>query len=252
MYISPWTEMCLLCCLKGREVYVLNLDVASVVNVLCLLVVEDVAVLDGDVVYHAFFAVSHNSVLASSYIYITYMYVLKVRDKLSFLCCGAVWLLGAYVVVPVGGLEGNGITRDVGHIDVVYEDVLSFSATFYRTLETHSGICALECIVANQNVFHTTRKLAAYNKTAVCVVYGVVLYVDVLAGAGFHACFSSSALHADAVVAGVYDVVDDEHVLAAGDVDGIAVLCVPGTFHGNAVDDYVLASGGDEVEAGTV
>ena len=84
------------------------------------------------------------------------------------------------------------------------------------------------------------------------VVNGVVLDVDVLARTSLDSCCSCATLHADTVITGINDVVDDKHVLAAGDVDSVAILCIPWTFHSDAVDDNVLASGRDEVETGTV
>lgn len=84
------------------------------------------------------------------------------------------------------------------------------------------------------------------------VVNGVVLDVDVLARASLDSCCSCTTLHADTVITGINDVVDDKHVLAAGDVDSVAILCIPRTFHGDAVDDNILASGRDEVETRTV
>ena len=45
--------------------YVVELDLAGIVNVLCLVVVEDVCVLDGDVVNHTFCSVGNDTVLAA-------------------------------------------------------------------------------------------------------------------------------------------------------------------------------------------
>ena len=84
------------------------------------------------------------------------------------------------------------------------------------------------------------------------MIYGIVLDIDILARTGFYSCSSCATLHADSVIAGIHDVVYDEYILAARDVDGISVLCIPRTFHGNAVDDDILASGRDDVETRTV
>ena len=61
-----------------------------------------------------------------------------------------------------------------------------------------------------------------------------------------------TALHAESVVAGINGAVDDERNVTVAQVDGIAVLGVPGTAHGNAVDDDVLGVAGMYVEAGGV
>ena len=84
------------------------------------------------------------------------------------------------------------------------------------------------------------------------MVNGVVLDIDVLARTSLYSCSSCATLHADAVVAGINDIVDDKHVLAAGNVDSIAILCIPWAFYGDAIDDNILASGRDKVETGTV
>ena len=81
------------------------------------------------------------------------------------------------------------------------------------------------------------------------MVYGVVLDEDVFAWSVFRVSFAYSAFHADAVVACIDGVVYDEHFLAAADVEGIAILCVPRAADGGAVDDDVGATGRDEVEA---
>ena len=184
----------LLC--KSREVHILELDLASLVDILCLLIVEDIGILDGNVVNHSLCAVSHDAVLASANIHIADVDVLEVWK--IFLLHWGIALLGSHMVVEVGGLKGDGISCDICHIDMVDEDVLRGAASFHGALESQTGICALKSVVAN------------------------------------------------------HDVVYDEYILAARDVDCISVLCIPGTLHGNAVDDDILASGRDEVEAWTV
>ena len=82
-----------------------------------------------------------------------------------------------------------------------------------------------------------------------CMVYGVVLDKDVFAWSVGSILFAYSAFHADAVVACVNGVVYDEHFLAAADVKGVAILCVPRTADSCAVDDDVGAASRDEVEA---
>ena len=82
-----------------------------------------------------------------------------------------------------------------------------------------------------------------------CMVYGVVLDEDVFAWAICSILFAYSALHADTIVASVDGVVYDEHFLAAADVKGVAILCVPRATDGCAVDDDVGAASRDEVEA---
>ena len=235
----------LLC--KSSEVDIVELDLASLVNVLRILVVEDVCVLDVYVMNHTFCSMSHDAVLATTYVDVAHVDVLEVGQKL-LLYWGCL-LLGSHVVVPISGLEGDGVARNIGHIDVVDEDILRCSTSLHATLESQSGVCALEGVVANHDVLHAARKFTADNKTAMGMVNSIVLDVDVLARASFHASFSCAALHADAVIASIHDIVDNEHVLATRDVDGIAILCIPRTFHGDAVDNHILASGRDEVEA---
>ena len=82
-----------------------------------------------------------------------------------------------------------------------------------------------------------------------CMVYGVVLDEDVFAWSICSMLFAYSAFHANAVVACVNGVVYDEYFLAAADVEGVAILCVPRTADSCAVDDDVGAASRDEVEA---
>ena len=111
----------LLC--KSSEVHILELDFASLIDILSLLIVEDIGILDGNVVNHSLCAVSYDAVLASANIYIADVDILEVWNELSFLD-SLLRLLGTYVVVPVSGLESDGVACDVGHIDMVDEDVL--------------------------------------------------------------------------------------------------------------------------------
>ena len=81
---------------KSREVHILQGNLASCIYILCILVVEDVAVLDGDIVYHTFCAMSHDSILAATYIDITDMNILESGKNSCFTgaaCCLApTWL----------------------------------------------------------------------------------------------------------------------------------------------------------------
>ena len=141
---------------------------------------------------------------------------------------------------------------DVRHVDMVYEKLLGLAASLHGALEAQSRIRAAELVVAHHHVLHAARELAAYHEASMGVVDGVVLDVDVLARAIFHALGSRSCFHADAVVSSVHYVIDDEHVLAAADVYGVAILCVPRTLHRDAVNDDVIAAGGYQVEFGGV
>ena len=66
----------LLC--KCGEFDILQSNLASLINVLGFVIVEDIAVFDCNVVYHVGFTVSHNTILASAYIYIADVDVLEV------------------------------------------------------------------------------------------------------------------------------------------------------------------------------
>ena len=64
--------------------YVVELDLAGIVNVLCLVVVEDVCVLDSDVVNHTFCSVGNDTVLAATHIDVAHVDVLEVWQVLLF------------------------------------------------------------------------------------------------------------------------------------------------------------------------
>ena len=142
----------LLC--KSSEVHILELDFASLVDVLSLLIVEDIGILDGNVVNHSLCAMSYDAVLASANIYIADVDILEVWK--IFLLHWGIALLGSYMVVEVGGLKGDGISCDICHIDMVDEDVLRGAASFYGALESQTGICTLEGVVANHDVLHAS------------------------------------------------------------------------------------------------
>ena len=64
----------------------------------------------------------YDAIFASTYINITDVDVLEVRQIFLFYRLGL--LFGSHVVVPIGGLEGDGITSDIGHVDMVDIDIL--------------------------------------------------------------------------------------------------------------------------------
>lgn len=82
---------------KSGKVYILQGNLAGCIYILCILVVEDVAVLDGDIVYHTFCAMRHDSILAATYIDVADMNVLEIWQE--FLFYRDCLLLGTYVVV---------------------------------------------------------------------------------------------------------------------------------------------------------
>ena len=57
---------------------IVELDLASCINVLCLLVVEDVCILDGNIMNHTFCAVGYDAILAATDINIADVDVLEV------------------------------------------------------------------------------------------------------------------------------------------------------------------------------
>ena len=152
----------------------------------------------------------HDSILAATYIDVADMNILEIWQE--FLFYRDCLLLGTYVVVKIGSLESDSIACNIGHVDMVDINILALTASFHSTLESQSGICALEGIVSYNNVFHTAREFATDYKTAMSMVYGVVLDVDILAWTRFHASRTSSALHADTVIASINYVVDNQYV----------------------------------------
>lgn len=65
--------------------HIVECYLASVIDVLCLLGVEDVGIFDADVVYHSFSSMGYDSVLASAYIDVADVDVLEVGE--IFLTC---------------------------------------------------------------------------------------------------------------------------------------------------------------------
>ena len=80
----------------------------------------------------------------------------------------------------------------------------------------------------------------------------IVLNENVLTWSIFETRLSGSRLHAYTVVSGVDGVVDNQDILAAADVESIAVLGVPRASYCNVVNYHVVAACRDEVELGRV
>ena len=154
----------------------------------------------------------HDSILAATYIDVADMNVLEIWQEFQFY--RGCLLLGTYVVVKIGSLESDSIACNIGHVDMVDINILALTASFHGTLESQSGICALESIVSYNNVFHASREFATDYKTAMSVIYGIVLDIDILTWTCFHASCTSTALHADTVIASIDHVVDNQYIFA--------------------------------------
>lgn len=84
------------------------------------------------------------------------------------------------------------------------------------------------------------------------MINGIILYQDVLAWSVWSSLLSCSALHADAVVAGIDGVIYEQHLTAAADIECITVLCVPRTAYGHSVHNDVCATCWYKVKLGRV
>lgn len=164
--------------LKCGKVDIFQCNLATLVDVLPILVVEDIGILDGDVMNHSFGTMGYDTILATSYIDVADMNVLEVRN--IFLLDRGSLFLGSYMVVEVSCLESDGIARDVRHVDMVDEDILGSATSLHCTLESQASVGALESVVAYHDILHATRKLATNHKTAMGVIYRIVLDIDVL------------------------------------------------------------------------
>ena len=83
------------------------------------------------------------------------------------------------------------------------------------------------------------------NKGSVSMEDGAILNEDIFDTTDGSRLARFSAFHAQAIVASVDGAVDNKHTVAVADVDGITVLGIPRTAHGNAVDDDIRTVTGD-------
>ena len=84
------------------------------------------------------------------------------------------------------------------------------------------------------------------------VEYGVVLNDDVLTTVGGSISLVAATLHAESVVTSIDRTVDNQSDIDIREVDGVAVLRVPRTAHGNTVHDDILRIAGMQMEFGRV
>ena len=154
----------------------------------------------------------------------------------------------ANVVVKIGGLEDDGLVFDIIHIDIRDEDSFGLSSSALATFETKSGIGTAKGVVAHYDILHPTRTIRTDDESTMSMIHRIVLDKDVFAWTVVTGCLPYSAFHADAVVAAVDDIVDNEHSPALTDVDGITVLGIPRASHRYAVDDDIIAALGNKVE----
>ena len=154
--------------------------------------------------------------------------------------------------VYVVALEDDSLVFDVGHHDVADKHLLRLAATSQSALEAQSRIRAAEAVVAHHNATHALHGLTAQHKSTMGVEYGVVLNDDVLTTVGGSISLVATALHAQTVVACINGAVDNQSDIDIREVDGVAVLRVPRTAHGNTVHDDILRIAGMQMEFGRV
>ena len=85
----------------------------------------------------------------------------------------------------------------------------------FSDVPPQAGVGSLEGVVAYYDVLHAATELTADDKTAMGMINGVVLDVDVFTRTGCNTGSTCATLHADTVITCIYHVVDDEYVLAA-------------------------------------
>ena len=78
----------------------------------------------------------------------------------------------------------------------------------------------------------------------------IVLNQDVLAGSGSHTRLARTGLHADTVITSINRVVDNQHVFATADVEGITILGIPRAADGHTIYHHLSAAGRYQMKLG--
>ena len=84
------------------------------------------------------------------------------------------------------------------------------------------------------------------------MIDGIVLNDDIFATVGRSLRFVATALHAQTVVACINGAVDNQSDVHVREVDGVAILRIPRTAHGDTVNDDVLRVAGMQMELGCI
>ena len=138
-------------------------------------------------------------------------------------------------------VESDGIAQDVGHGDIANVDVFHHTAATPATLETQTGIGAQELAVIDPYIAHTAAHLAAHDETAMTIEHRATVHHHILGGTSTAApLLISSALEADAVVAGIERGVNHQHIAARLHIDGITILRIGRVAHHHLVHYQVL------------
>ena len=158
--------------------------------------------------------------------------------------------IAACGTVYVVALENDGFVFDVGHHDVRDIQLFGLATTSDAAFEAKTSVGARETTVTNHHATNARSCFAAQHKGSVSMEDGAILNEDIFDTTDGSRLARFSAFHAQAIVASVDGAIDDKHTVAVADVDGITVLGIPRTAHGNAVDDDIRTVTGVYVELG--
>ena len=235
---------CVLLTLSGRdEAYTVEIEACGRrVNECGVAGVDDGAVGDVYVVYAVKSCQSAclDACLASATDDVVDVYVGEFRHIVGL---GLVYFAGLDVGVGeiIGALKYDCLSAYIGHHDVGEIDILCASATADGTLETKTSVRTREPAIGRYDSGYAADVLAAYHESSVGVIDGVVSQQYVLNAIDISPLLMFATLEAETVIAGVDSRVDNETLVAVAQVDGIAILCVPGAAHGDTVHDDVAA-----------
>ena len=182
------------------------------------------------------------------------MDVRKLGHIFRFGCINRSCLFGGRTsrTVHIITLEDNCFISDVVHHDVADVYILGLATPAYTTLETQPGVCSGKTALAHYYPFHARHIFTANDKTAMSMINRIVLYQNILAS--IHQClrFRLSTFHTDTIISGIHRRVDNQSTVTVTQVNGIAVLGIPRTSHGNAVNDDVTAVDRMHMETGRI
>lgn len=147
-------------------------------------------------------------------------------------------------------LEDDCLVLDICHHDIGDKQLLRLAAATHTALETETGVCACETVMADDDTAHTADGLTTQHKTTMGMENGIVLNDDILTAIGGRSWLYIATLHADTIITGIHRTVNDQSDIDITEVDGITILCIPWTAHGDTIYDDILGIARMDMETG--
>ena len=131
------------------------------------------------------------------------MYVVELGDELVF-GVGGSSSFPPRRPIDIVTLEDDSFVGDVGHHNIRDINLLCLTPTTYSALEAKTGVGARESALSHHKALGATHVLTTYDKSAMGMIYGIVLNKNILTTIYQRFLLVFATLHAQSVITGIH------------------------------------------------